>query len=334
LALQWACVAAEGAAVKISARFGWVGLAALGVLALLLPSVASKHILTAAIVALQMSYLAQCWNIAAGYAGQFSLGHSVFLGIGGYTSTMLFVSLGLTPWLGMFAGALLAGLVGVLLALIVYRYNIRGVFFAVVTLGSMEVARGLAENWDFIKGPVGIVLTLQDAPGDFLFLSRVPFYYVSLAMVVLAALGTRWIEASRLGQYLLAIREDEEAAEASGIDTHRYKVVAIGLSAFAIAFAGTFYAQFYLYISPGNLFSFEPQLNMMLGAMVGGAGTAGGPILGAVLFSAIGEALRNLPFGEPRQIAILSKMIYAVLLILIVMYLPGGLIRLFKRSAR
>src|SRR5439155_239118 len=246
-----------------------VGVVALGVAAAV-PLVAGQHLLTAFIVALHAAYMALAWNVAAGYAGQFSLGHSLFYGIGAYASTMLYLKLGLTPWVGMFAGAALAGVVGVLLALGVYRYNVRGIFFALVTLGAAEVAKGLADNWDWIKGPVGILLTMKAAPAEFFFLRREPYYYVALAMVVAMVAISLVLERSRLGQHFLAVREDEAAAEASGVDTHRAKTVAIGLSAALTAFAGSFYAQFYLYVSPETVLTFEPQLTMMLGTMVGG----------------------------------------------------------------
>ena len=307
-----------------------LGLAALAAAAAV-PLVAGQHILTALIVALHASYIALAWNVAAGYAGQFSLGHSLFYGIGAYASTMLYLKLGLTPWIGMFAGAVLAGVVGVLLALGVYRYNVRGIFFALVTLGAAEVAKGLADNWDWIKGPVGILLTMKAAPGEFFFLRREPYYYVALAMVVAMIVISLVLERSRLGQHFLAVREDEAAAEASGVDTYRAKTVAIGLSAALTAFAGSFYAQFYLYVSPETVLTFEPQLTMMLGTMVGGAGTALGPVLGSVLFSGLGEALRNLPFENTRQVVIGSKLVYAILLIVILIYLPGGLITLGRR---
>ena len=307
--------------------------AAVLVAAAALPVVAGQHVLTAMIVALHAAFMALAWNVAAGYAGQFSLGHSLFFGIGAYASTVLYVRLGLTPWAGMFAGAALAGVVGVLLALGVYRYNVRGIFFALVTLGAAEVAKGLADNWDFIKGPVGILLTMRHAPGDFFFLRREPYYYVALAMLVAMVAISLLLERSPLGQYFLAVREDEQAAEASGVDTYRCKTVAIGLSAALTAFAGSFYAQFYLYISPDTVFVFEPQLTMMLGTMVGGAGTALGPVIGSMLFSGLGEALRNLPFENTRQVVIGSKMVYAVLLIVVLIYLPGGLITLGRRRA-
>ena len=313
-------------------RRGIVGLIAI-VAAAAVPLVAGQHVLTALIVALHASYIALAWNVAAGYAGQFSLGHSLFYGIGAYASTMLYLKLGVTPWAGMFAGAVIAGVVGVLLALGVYRYNVRGIFFALVTLGAAEVAKGLADNWDWIKGPVGILLTMKAAPGEFFFLRREPYYYVALAMVVMMVAISLVLERSRLGQHFLAVREDEAAAEASGVDTYRAKTVAIGLSAALTAFAGSFYAQFYLYVSPETVLTFEPQLTMMLGTMVGGAGTALGPVLGSVLFSGLGEALRNLPFENTRQVVIGSKLVYAILLIVILIYLPGGLITLGGRRA-
>jgi len=308
-----------------------LGLVAVGAAAAV-PLVAGQHILTALIVALHASYIALAWNVAAGYAGQFSLGHSLFYGIGAYASTMLYLKLGLTPWAGMFAGAAIAGVVGVLLARGVYRYNVRGIFFALVTLGAAEVAKGLADNWDWVKGPVGILLTMKAAPAEFFFLRREPYYYVALAMVVAMIVISLVLERSRLGQHFLAVREDEAAAEASGVDTYRAKTIAIGLSAALTAFAGSFYAQFYLYVSPETVFTFEPQLTMMLGTMVGGAGTALGPVLGSVLFSGLGEALRNLPFENTRQVVIGSKLVYAILLIVILIYLPGGLITLGRRK--
>jgi branched-chain amino acid transport system permease protein len=302
--------------------------------AAVLPLAASQHLLTAVIVALHAAFMALAWNVAAGYAGQFSLGHSLFYGIGAYASTVLYVRLGLTPWVGMFVGAAVAGVVGTLLALGVYRYNVHGIFFALVTLGAAEVAKGLADNWDFIKGPVGILLTMQNAPGNFFFLRREPYYYVALGMLVTMILVSLLLERSPLGQRFLAVREDEEAAEAAGVDTYRYKTIAIGLSAALTAFAGSFYAQFYLYVSPDTVLTFEPQLTMMLGTMVGGAGTALGPVIGSTLFSGVGEALRNVPFFEStRQVVIGSKMVYAVLLIVVLIYLPGGLITLGRTRA-
>jgi branched-chain amino acid transport system permease protein len=299
-----------------------------------LPLVVPSHLLTVMISALLMAYLAQCWNIAAGYAGQFSLGHSFFFGIGAYSTAILFTKLGVSPWLGMFASALVTGAAGLLIGFLVFRFRIKGVYFAVVTMGFAEIAKGLADNWDFIGGPVGILYTMKDDPANYLFTSKEPFYYIALFAVAGMLLLTKFIAGSKMGQYFLAIREDEDAAEASGVDTRKYKIIAIALSAAMTALGGTFYAQFHLYITPETVFTFEHQLNMMLGTMIGGAGTVLGPVVGALSFSALAEALRNLPFEEGHVVASLSRMVYAVLMIGLILYLPGGIMSLAARYRR
>ena len=296
--------------------------------------VSSDQFVTAAIIGLLAIYMVQCWNLAAGYAGLFSLGHSVFVGIGAYTSTMLFTNAGISPWIGAFVGVGLAAAIGALMALVAFLYRIRGVAFAILTLGSMEVAKGLADNWDWISGSVGINLVLADDPGNMLFLSRTPYYYIILACVLALTAVTWRMEHSRFGQYLLAIREDEDAAEASGVDVRRYKILAMALSAGLTALSGTFYAQFYLYISPDTLFVFDHQLSMMLGAMVGGAGTILGPIIGSSVFSTIAELLRNLPFAESHYINSATKMFYSAVLIIVMIYLPGGILSIVSSRMR
>mgnify|MGYP001389448833 CR=1 FL=1 len=300
----------------------------------LLPLAVPSHILSVMISALLMAYMAQCWNIAAGYAGQFSLGHSFFFGIGAYATAILFTKMGISPWIGMFFGAALAAVAGGLIGLLIFRFRIKGVYFAVVTMGLAEIAKGLADNWEFVGGPVGILYTMQNDPGNYLFTSREPYFYIALVAVAGMLVFTRVLEQSKTGQYFLALREDEDAAEAAGIDTRRYKIVSIALSALLTALGGTFYAQFHLYITPETVFHFEHQLNMMLGTMIGGAGTVFGPVLGALSFSALAEALRYLPFQESSAVASLSRMIYAILMIALMLYLPGGIIRLARKGRK
>lgn len=296
-----------------------------------LPLFAAEHFVTAAILILFSCYIAQAWNLAAGYAGQFSLGHGLFIGLGGYTSTILFTKYGVSPWFGMLAGGVIAAIAGALLSAIAFRYRVKGVFFAVVTLSSVEVVRGLFDNWDFVGGTGGIVMTLTDTPAHMMFLSRTPYFYLIFGMVCVLALATWMMERSRFGQRLMALREDEDAAEASGVPTFRSKVTIIAASAFATAFAGTFYAQLLLFIVPETLFSFEHVLTMMLGAMIGGAGTVAGPIVGAVLFGVLGEILRTLPIASSREMASLLKIAYALVLMVVVIKLPGGVVGLLTR---
>jgi branched-chain amino acid transport system permease protein len=308
--------------------------AAVIVVAAAFPFFVHQQIVVVGTLILFSCYLAQCWNLAAGYAGQFSLGHTVFLAVGAYTSTVLFRDYAISPWIGMWAGAALAALLGALLSAVAFWYRVRGVFFAVITLGSVEVFRGLFSGFDFLGGTAGIFLISANDPANMNFLSRIPYYEIILTLVVLAAAGTFWLEHSRLGQYAMALREDEEAAEASGVPTFRCKVLIIAISAAATALAGTFYAQFLLFIVPETVFSFDHMLNMMLGAIVGGSGTIIGPIVGSVLFGVFGDVLRSLPMVNSREAASLVRIGYGLVLIVVVLRMPHGIAGLWRRRSR
>jgi branched-chain amino acid transport system permease protein len=305
-------------------------IAAMVVIAALFPLFARQQWVVGGILILFSCYLAQCWNLAAGYAGQFSLGHTVFLATGAYASTVLFRDYGISPWFGMWVGALIAAALGAALSAVAFWYRVRGVFFAVITLSSVEVFRGLFSGWEFLGGTSGIFLTSANDPANMNFLSRVPYYEIILGMVVLAGLGTLWLERSRFGQYLMALREDEDAAEASGVPTFRCKVLIIAISAAATALAGTFYAQFLLFIVPETLFTFDHVLNMMLGTIVGGSGTVLGPIVGSVLFGLFGDVLRALPFVSSREAASLVRVGYGLVLVILVLRMPRGIAGLWR----
>ena len=300
------------------------------VIAALLPLFARQQWVVGGILILFSCYLAQCWNLAAGYAGQFSLGHTVFLATGAYASTVLFRDYGISPWFGMWVGALIAAALGAALSAVAFWYRVRGVFFAVITLSSVEVFRGLFSGWEFLGGTSGIFLISANDPANMNFLSRVPYYEIILGMVVLAGLGTLWLERSRFGQYLMALREDEDAAEASGVPTFRCKVLIIAISAAATALAGTFYAQFLLFIVPETLFTFDHVLDMMLGTIVGGSGTVLGPIVGSVLFGLFGDVLRALPFVSSREAASLVRVGYGLVLVILVLRMPRGIAGLWR----
>lgn len=302
-------------------------------LAVVFPVFVHQQIVVAGTLVLFSCYLAQCWNSAAGYGGLFSLGHTVFLAVGAYTSTVLFRDYGVSPWIGMWAGAGLAALLGAGLSAVAFWYRVRGVFFAVITLGSVEVFRGLFSGFDILGGTAGIFLISANDPLNMNFLSRIPYYEIILALIVLAAGGTFWLERSRLGQYAMALREDEDAAEASGVPTFRCKVVIIAISAAATALAGTFYAQFLLFIVPETLFSFDHMLNMMLGTIVGGSGTILGPIVGSLLFGVLSEVLRSLPLVNSREAASLVRIGYGLFLIIVVLRMPRGIVGLWERRS-
>ena len=300
----------------------------------ILPYALPEFFVTSLILIMFSCYLAQCWNLAAGYAGQLALGQTLFLTIGGYTSSVLFAKYDISPWIGMWVGGVIAAVNGVLLSAVAYRYRVNGIFFALITLAAAQVGWGLFDHWDFIGGASGISILLTNEPRSMTFLSRTPYYDLIAAMIAGLAIVTWHLGRSKFGQYLLALREDEVAAEATGVPTFRCKVCIIALSAFFTALGGTFYAQYLLYIVPETMFNFEHMLGMILGTMVGGAGTVFGPVIGSTIFSTLSQVLRSLPITNSHEMASVLKMAYALVLIVAVLRFPGGLISIVRRSSR
>lgn len=292
--------------------------------------VRSDYHLTILIGALYGAYICMCWNLAAGYAGLFSLGHQAFLGLGAYTSTILLIKYKITPWLGMFVGGTIAAVFAALITFICYRYRLKGMFFAVATLAFGYLLQALFMTWDYVNASTGIYLVLQDKPQDFFFMSRQPYYWIISAMLIISLLITNYLEHSRLGYYMVAIREDEDVAESLGVNSSRCKIMVMTLSAFLTALGGTFYAQFYLYISPACVLSLEPVITMQVGTLVGGSGTLFGPVIGWAFFSFLGEFLRGLPLGAT-AVGVLSRIIWGFSLIIVILFLPTGMIGLGRR---
>jgi branched-chain amino acid transport system permease protein len=290
----------------------------------------SDYHLTILIGALYGVYICVCWNLAAGYAGLFSLGHQAFLGLGAYTSTILLMKYKITPWLGMFVGGMIAAVFAAFITFICYRYRVKGMFFAVATLAFGYLLQALFMTWDFVNASTGIYLILQDKPQDFFFMNRQPYYWIISSLLIIALLITNYLEHSRLGYYMIAIREDEDVAESLGVNSSRCKIMVMTLSAFLTALGGTFYAQFYLYISPSCVLSMEPLITMQVGTLVGGSGTLFGPVLGWAFFSFLGEFLRGLPLGAT-SVGVLSRIIWGFSLIVVILFLPTGMIGLGRR---
>lgn len=307
-------------------RLKWMTYGLIVIMLLIIPVFANDHILMTLIVALHFSYLSQCWNLMGGYTGQLSMGHSIFYGVGAYVSTLLLLKLGVTPWIGLFIGGAAAALIAFLIGAMVFRYKIRGIYFALVTIAFSEIVRGVANNLEFINSSIGMLLPLKNDPAHFLFFERLPYYYIALALMLLMAGLTYLIEKSSLGYFLLAIREDEEAAMASGVNTNKYKTLIFAISAFFTAIGGTFYAQLLLFISPDIMFTLQPTVNMLLGTLVGGPGTVLGPILGSTIFTFVGEILRSVSFGQGTQAVTVTSAIYGITLMVVALYLPKGLI--------
>jgi len=272
------------------------------------------------------AYLSAAWNLIGGFAGQYSIGHAGLVGIGAYTSSLLMIHAGLTPWIGMLVGGVLAALVGGLIGYPCFR--LRGAFFSLVTIAFAEMLRVGLELTDRlgpleINGVRGLLLPVAgDRPWQFQFASKRPYYYVMLALL-LVVLAAGWIvKRSRLGYYLAAIRDDEDAAAALGINPARVKLAAMMLSSFFAALGGTFYAQLVGYITPTRTISLDFSVQMVIMAVLGGIGTVLGPLWGALVLVPIAEITRALWGGSLQGIHLI---VYGALLILVILYWPQGI---------
>lgn len=287
--------------------------------------VRSNFAINFAILALFHAFLGQAWNIAGGFAGQMSFGHVAFFGMGAYCSTILQISFGLNPWLGLPLAALAGGLTGTLIAVLSFRAGLKGAYFALITLAFSEVLRVLANSFQFTGAGLGRLIPLNRGAANFQFADRSGFYYTLLALTAASIVLAMWLSRSRFGARLAAIRENEDAASALGINVLREKVKVLTLSGALAGAGGTFYAQYYLYIDPGIAFGIDKSVEMLLVTMIGGAGTVFGPLIGSLLVTLVGEATR-----AATNIAGLSLIIYGALLLVIIAFLPNGLVDLFK----
>jgi len=274
------------------------------------------------------AYLTSSWNFVGGFAGVLPLGHSAFVGIGAYTSTLLYLTWGVSPWIGMLVGGLLATLVGVIIGLPTLK--LRGAYFALATIAVGEGLRVLVENVEKvgpfdIRGPKGLLITLvNDAPlSAFQFQTKAPYYYIILVMLLVVLYLTQRMMNSKIGYYLAAGGEDPEAAEALGIKVSRYKLIAMAISCFLTAMGGTFYAQMFLYFYPKSIMGLELSYEIAFIALIGGRGTILGPVVGALLLRPVSELTRiYLSSALPG----LHLVIFGLVLIVVMRYQPKGLI--------
>lgn len=272
-------------------------------------------------MALYAALMAQAWNVVGGFGGQFSFGHALFFGFGAYTQALAQLALGLNAWLALPLAAGAAALVGAAVGGLSFRYGLRGSYFALVTLAFAEAMRALALAADFTGGGVGLMLPLTGSAADLQFGSRRGFVLVIGALVVLALVLGAWLTRSRFGAQLQAVRDNEEAAAALGVEPLRVKLAALVLSAALMGCAGAFYVQVFQYIDPAIAFGPATSVEALVGAIVGGMGTVWGPVLGALLLHALAEGTRNL-FG---QLPGINMVIYGAVLVAIVMGLPRGI---------
>lgn len=305
-----------------------------GALAALLPFVLGPAQESVAIRVLIFALIGTGWNVMSGLGGMFSFGHAAYFGLGAYTSGYLLIEHGVSPWLGMIAGALLAALFGVGTGFLALRYRLRGAYFALATLAFAEMLRLVTLNLELTNKAIGLNVPLVKGSSwsELQFPAGSPnYYWVALGLTVAAVLAVIFFLRSRTGQYALAVRDDEDAAASLGVDVMRVKLTTIALSAAITAVAGTFYMQYYLFVNPDLVFGNSISIQAILPAVVGGVGTVLGPVVGALVLGPLADLsaslLRNPPPGLDvlQGRAGLDVMIYAGLLVLIILVLPKGL---------
>ena len=292
--------------------------------------VASNVILNFLVFTMIIALAAQGWNLLGGYGGQYSFGHAAFFGTGAYLTAILQVRFGMNAYPAFAIGIALAALVGLAIGAMAFRSGLKGSYFALVTLAFAEVFRVLANAAEITGGAAGILIRLQADPANFQFIERGTFLWVAGALVTLALVATRALERSRLGAQLVAVRENEAAAQALGVDVLAVKLRAITLSAGMTGAAGGLYAQYFLYLDANIAYGTWISIEALLAPIVGGVGTVFGPLLGAVILHGLAEATKSIAGRIPG----IDLVVFGIVLILVVRFPPRDLPGLLGRWRR
>ncbi len=303
----------------------------LGILAALLvafPAFAGNYLLSVATLILYFAYTGQAWNVMMGFAGQLSLGHALYVGVGGYTAGAIFYHWGIGPWAGLWVAMALCALLGVVIGFLAFRFGISGVYFALLTIAFAEFTRIGFDHLDWTGGPGGLFLKVAQRDTWDVANFRGPplMYYYTILFLTAAALALcAWLLKSKAGYYWQAIRENEEAAQALGINTFRWKMLAVALSAAMTSVSGVFYAFYYNNLFPEQVFNIGRSIEIILGPVIGGVGTLFGPILGAVVLTVLSDSLTELLAALGWEIPGIKQVFYGVVLLAVIMFLPNGI---------
>jgi branched-chain amino acid transport system permease protein len=282
----------------------------------------SNVVLNFLVVALMIALAGQGWNILGGYGGQYSFGHAAFFGTGAYVTAILQVRYGINAWVGFAVGIAAGALVGAIIGALTFRSGLRGSYFALVTLAFAEVLRILASAAPITGAGVGTLIKLDLHARAFQFQSRAVFYWVILALVAVSLVIAKLIERSRFGVWLIAVRENEDAAQALGVDAATVKLAAMVISGAITAAAGCFYAQYFLFVDSGIAYGTWISIEALLTPIIGGVGTVFGPLIGALVVKALGEGAQMVTGDAPG----LDLVVYGAVLVLVIAFTPRGLI--------
>ncbi|WP_258358583.1 branched-chain amino acid ABC transporter permease [Moorella sulfitireducens] len=284
------------------------------------------------IMALLYAYVAQCWNLLGGVAGQFSIGHIMYFGVGAYAAIFLFTKMSISPWIGMVFAGIMAAILGLFVSFLGLRYGLKGDYYALFTLALSQMLKLIVTNIKTLGGAMGIYIPLKGfSLVNMQFRTKIAYFYIALVMVVVITFIVYRIITTRIGMYFVALRENESAAEALGVDTTRYKTIATIISAVFTGMGGTLFAMYTMYIDPEITFGLGPNFEFILMAIIGGKGSLLGPVVGSLILKPLAEFTRAI-FGGGRPGVFL--MIYGALLATVILFLPNGLMGLLQRSYR
>jgi branched-chain amino acid transport system permease protein len=308
-------------------RKAMVLLGILGICLLILPKVANAYVLSIATLILFFAYAGQAWNVMMGFCGQLSLGHSLYVGVGAYAAAGLFVHYGVGPWAGVWLAIALCVAFGALIGVLAFRFGVSGVYFALLTIAFAEFTRIGFDHLQWTGGSGGLFLKVAQRDQIDLANFRGPpemYYYAILLLCALALWGCHYLLKSKAGYYWQAIRENEEAAQALGINTFRWKMLAVVISSAMTAVAGVFYAFYYNNLFPEQIFHISRSIEIILGPIIGGIGTLFGPILGAVVLTLLADGITEALAALGWEIPGVKQVFYGLVLLVVVMFLPHG----------
>jgi branched-chain amino acid transport system permease protein len=292
------------------------------------PLVADRYVVSVLILIFYFAYLGQAWNLMMGFAGQLSLGHALYVGLGAYVAAMLWVYLGIGPWLGVIAAVAVAAAFGGAIAWLGFRFSIEGVYFALLTIAFAEFIRIAFDNTSFAGGAGGFFVPYQaERFGEWWNLRGGPllFYYVGLALAAGSVVLSAAIKRSRLGYQWLAVREDPQAARALGIDVLDVKMKAALVSSAMTAVGGVLYVFYYNNVFPAQIFGINRSIELMLAPIIGGLGTVFGPLVGAFILTPLGELLTGLTQRLGIDAPGAKSLVYGAVLMLIIVLRPSGI---------
>jgi branched-chain amino acid transport system permease protein len=312
-------------------------LAILGLVLAALPAFAGNYLLSVATLILYLAFAGQAWNVMMGFAGQLSLGHSLYVGVAAYVAGGLFFHYGIGPWAGLWLAMLVCVLMGAAIGFLAFRFGISGVYFALLTIAFAEFTRIGFDHMPWTGGPGGMFLKVAQRDQIDLLNFRGPpamYYYAMLSFAAGAFALCAWLLRSRAGYYWQAIRENEEAAQALGINTFRWKMIAMMISSAMTAVAGVFFAFYYNNLFPEQIFHISRSIEIILGPIIGGIGTLFGPILGAALLTLLADGITELLGVFGWEIPGIKQVFYGIVLLSVIMFLPNGIWPFISKKLR